>query len=92
MAPPRRQGQARPSADQVRRSHISSVMGEAALHSELAGASLVALVNWTMIPNMTAIFTDLVQRVLPALPVRPGRTFFFDLAEHPEHEAGHPAS
>ena len=28
VAPPRRQGQARPSADQVRRSHISSVMGD----------------------------------------------------------------
>jgi sugar/nucleoside kinase (ribokinase family) len=55
-------------------------MGESAFHAELGGADLVALVNWTMIPNMTAIFSDLLNRVLPRLPARE-RVFFFDLAD-----------
>jgi hypothetical protein len=34
-----------------------------------------------MIPNMTAIFTDLVERLLPQVPTKPNRIFFFDLAD-----------
>ena len=30
---------------------------------------------------MTAVFTDLVTRVLPQVPAKPGRLFFFDLAD-----------
>ncbi|OAM90900.1 PfkB family carbohydrate kinase [Termitidicoccus mucosus] len=51
----------------------------------LAGADLLALVNWTMIPNMTGIFEGIVQNILPALPPRE-RIFFFDLAD-PEKRA-----
>ena len=50
-------------------------MGEAAFHAELEAANLVALVNWTMIPNMTAIFTAMTEHVLPKLP-RASRTGF----------------
>jgi hypothetical protein len=69
------------SLDLITYDRICAVMGEAAFHAELASANLVALVNWTMIPHMTAIFTALVERVLPKLPSSPNRTYFFDLAD-----------
>lgn len=68
------------SLDEITYERICAVMGEAALHAELAASDLIALVNWTMIPNMTAIFQELVDRVLPKLPTR-DRIFFFDLAD-----------
>ncbi len=61
---------------------IVEAMGEGALLDELARSSLVALVNWTMIPNMTSIFEDLLSKALPSLPpLDGGRSFFFDLAD-----------
>lgn len=61
---------------------IVDAMGEGALLDELSRASLVSLVNWTMIPNMTQIFEDLLSKALPSLPpVEGGRSFFFDLAD-----------
>ena len=61
---------------------IIAAMGEGAFLDTLSRSSLVALVNWTMIPNMTAIFGALTDRVLPNLPPKDGgRTFFFDLAD-----------
>ena len=56
-------------------------MGAARLDEEIAGAALLAFVNWTMIPHMTAIFTSLVEEVLPRLPAAPDRVCFFDLAD-----------
>ncbi|HEX2101329.1 MAG TPA: PfkB family carbohydrate kinase, partial [Candidatus Synoicihabitans sp.] len=55
-------------------------MGLPALAQALAAADVVALVNWTMIPNMTAIFEHLVSELLPTLPPK-DRLFFFDLAD-----------
>jgi hypothetical protein len=73
------------SLDTITLPKIEEVVGAARFREGLASADLVALVNWTMIPNMTAIFRDLVSTVLPALPARPAgaapRTFFFDLAD-----------
>jgi hypothetical protein len=73
------------SLDSITLSRIDEVMGAARFRAALAAADLVALVNWTMIPNMSAIFTALVDEVLPALPARaaglPPRLFFFDLAD-----------
>jgi hypothetical protein len=72
------------SLDEITLERIGAVMGEATFRAELAEAGLVALVNWTMIPNMSAIFAELVERVLPALPARAAgdeRLFFFDLAD-----------
>lgn len=74
------------SFDQVTYDRIVEVMGAAAFEAELSSADLVALVNWTMLPNMTAILTELVNHVLPRLPARPERIFFFDLAD-PEKRA-----
>lgn len=69
------------SLDEITYGRICAVMGETAFHAELTSAGLVALVNWTMIPNMTAIFVELADRVLPRLPAAPDRVFFFDLAD-----------
>lgn len=61
---------------------IVEAMGEGAFLDELSRSSMVALVNWTMIPNMTEIFESLLSRALPNLPpLDGGRAFFFDLAD-----------
>jgi hypothetical protein len=73
--------------DEITYERICTVMGEAAFHAEIAGANLVALVNWTMIPNMTSIFTALTEHVLPKLPPAPERIFFFDLADPEKRSA-----
>ena len=62
-------------------------MGEAAFRTEIGAAGLVSFVNWTMIPNMTAIFNAVVERVLPQLPANPDRIFFFDLADPEKRSA-----
>jgi sugar/nucleoside kinase (ribokinase family) len=61
---------------------ILEVMGEGAFHDAINRTDLVAIVNWTMIPNMTPLLEGLLTRVLPYLgPRENGRTFFFDLAD-----------
>ena len=73
------------SLDSITLTLVEEVMGASRFRAELEAADLVALVNWTMIPNMTGIFRDLLARVLPALAPRPlggaPRAFFFDLAD-----------
>jgi hypothetical protein len=55
--------------------------GEGEFLELLSQADLVSIVNWTMIPKMTSLLTELVDKVLPNLPPRDTRTFFFDLAD-----------
>ncbi len=55
--------------------------GEGAFYDALSRANLISLLNWTMIPNMTAIFVALLENVLPNLPPHNGRLFFFDLSD-----------
>lgn len=72
------------SLDEITLPAISAALGADGLRDTLAAADSIALVNWTMIPNMTAIFTGLLGDVLPTLPARPAdkpRIFFFDLAD-----------
>ena len=69
------------SLDEITPKRIEEVVGAEAWRTALGNADLVAMVNWTMIPNMTAIFTDLVGRLLPQVPTKPNRIFFFDLAD-----------
>lgn len=69
------------SLDEITPEKIAAVVGGDNYRGMLATADLIALVNWTMIPNLTAVFVDLVQTVLPQVPVKPGRIFFFDLAD-----------
>lgn len=73
------------SLDEITYDRIVACMGAPALERVLGAADLVALVNWTMIPNMTAIFERLGSDVLSKLPARE-RIFFFDLAD-PEKRA-----
>jgi hypothetical protein len=53
--------------------------------AELSAAEFVGLLNWTMLPGLTGILEDFLDRRLPALP-RKARLFFFDLAD-PEKRA-----
>ncbi len=69
------------SLDEITPKKIEEVMGADAWRAALGAADLVALVNWTMIPNMTAIFSDLTDRLLPQVPAKRNRIFFFDLAD-----------
>jgi len=73
--------------DEITYERICEVMGEASLHAEIGSAKLVSLVNWTMIPNMTEIFTALADKVLPKLAPDPERIFFFDLADPEKRSA-----
>lgn len=68
------------SLDEITFDRIVERMGLPALTRALGAADLIALVNWTMIAHMTAIFERLVTEVLPTLPARQ-RRFFFDLAD-----------
>lgn len=68
------------SLDDITYARVLEVVGEGVFLDLLARADLVALVNWTMIPHMTAIFEDLLTKALPNLTPRP-RHFFFDLAD-----------
>jgi sugar/nucleoside kinase (ribokinase family) len=65
---------------------VERVGGETVLRDLIADADLVSLVNWTMLPHMTEIFRAFVERLLPGLPARRDRIFFFDLAD-PEKRA-----
>ena len=68
------------SLDEITYERIVERMGLPGLVRLIGAADLVALVNWTMIPNMTAIFERLLSEVLPQAPARE-RRFFFDLAD-----------
>src|SRR5574341_1228068 len=56
--------------------------GEEKLAHLLAGAHLISLNNWTMLPNMSAIWKNTLQRLCPHLPPSSKNHFiFFDLAD-----------
>jgi sugar/nucleoside kinase (ribokinase family) len=60
---------------------ILDVCGEGAFIDMLAKADVVSIVNWTMIPKMTSILVEIVDRIMPNLPPRDTRNFFFDLTD-----------
>ena len=67
---------------------IITAMGEGAFLDLLSRADLISLVNWTMIPHMTELFSFLLDRILPILPPRDQRIFFFDLADPEKRSIG----
>lgn len=69
------------SLDAITYETVIAAVGREALRARIDEAALVALVNWTMIPNMTALFRTLQADLLPGLPVRKERVWFFDLAD-----------
>lgn len=77
------------SLDSITPAHIATALGGAdAYRDTLAAHELLSFVNWTMIPHLTAVLADLVDNVLPRVPVaaKP-RRFFFDLADPEKRSA-----
>ena len=75
--------------DQLTYPHIIEHMGEGAFLDAVNSADLIAMLNWTMIPNMTAIYEDLLIHVLPHLgPKESGRFFYFDLTDPAKRTRG----
>ncbi len=66
---------------------IAGLGGPDACRDALAATDLVALVNWTMLPHMTAILAEFATNVLPRVPALAGRIFFFDLADPEKRSA-----
>jgi hypothetical protein len=60
---------------------ILEVCGEGAFIDMLAKADVISVVNWTMIPKMTSVLVGIVERIMPNLPPRDTRNFFFDLTD-----------
>ena len=69
------------SLDDITPAAIAAAFGGDCYRDAVAAADLTVLANWTMIPNMTAIFADLTGNVLPGAAPRADRIFFFDLAD-----------
>ncbi|MFP4070250.1 MAG: PfkB family carbohydrate kinase [Opitutales bacterium] len=69
------------SLDEITYDRIVEVVGEDRLLELFAEADEIAMVNWTMIPYLSDVFSDLVEKLLPRLPENPERIFFFDLAD-----------
>lgn len=63
-------------------------VGRDTLFELFAGADLIGLQNWTMIPFMSDIWQHVLDEFCPKLPAGKQRTFFFDLAdpERRKHE------
>ena len=75
--------------DEITLDKVIEVVGEGALLDLISRADLIAMVNWTMIPNMTAFLEDLLTRVLPNLgPKESGRYFYFDLTDPAKRSRG----
>ncbi len=68
------------SLEEITYARLVDAIGEGAFLDLLSRTDLLALVNWTMIPELTAIFEELLDKVLPNLAPR-ARQFFFDLAD-----------
>ncbi len=69
------------SLDEINYEHIVTTIGADELTRVFGEADCIAMVNWTMIPYLSDVFRDFLQRLLPNLAANPDRTFFFDLAD-----------
>jgi len=69
------------SLDEITYDRILEVIGEDELLRLFADADEIAMVNWTMIPYLSDVFRDFIDKLLPKLPENPERIFFFDLAD-----------
>jgi hypothetical protein len=67
---------------------ILAAVGEGMLHDMFSRADLIAMVNWTMTPHLSEVFTALLDRVMPVLPPRDQRNFFFDLCDPEKRSEG----
>lgn len=69
------------SLDEINYEHIVTAMGADELAKVFGESDCIAMVNWTMIPYLSDVFRDFLQRLLPIVKPNPERTFFFDLAD-----------
>ena len=69
------------SLEEIDYSRIVGACGEGEFIDLLSKADLISIVNWTVIPKMTTFLVELVDKILPNLPPRDTRNFFFDLAD-----------
>jgi len=69
------------SLEEIDYARIIEAAGEGEFIDLLSKADIVSIVNWTMIPKMTAFLEELVEKILPNLPPRDTRHYFFDLAD-----------
>ena len=69
------------SFDEINYEHIVSAMGADELANTFAESDCITMVNWTMVPYLSDVFNDFLERLLPSIPANPERIFFFDLAD-----------
>jgi len=77
------------SLDEVTPARIRETIGEERYLAALTESDLIAVLNWVMIPNLTEVFVDLVDNVLPKIPrnhtradgTEAERIYFFDLCD-----------
>ncbi|MGJ8653641.1 MAG: PfkB family carbohydrate kinase [Opitutaceae bacterium] len=69
------------SLDEINYEHIVTAMGADELAKVFGESDSIAMVNWTMIPFLSDVFKDFLERLLPNVKENPDRIFFFDLAD-----------
>jgi sugar/nucleoside kinase (ribokinase family) len=69
------------SLDVIPSERLCELPGEAQLIKVFNESDLIAMVNWTMIPFLTEVFNNILEKVLPACDNGKDRIFFFDLAD-----------
>lgn len=67
--------------DEISYDGMIEQIGEGVFLDLFSRMDLIALMNWTMIPKMSRILQNLLERVFPVLPPRDQRIFFFDLCD-----------
>ena len=69
------------SLDDITYENIINAVGVDELSKHVAESDLIAMVNWTMIPFLSQVFNDVLEKLLPTIPENKNRIFFFDLAD-----------
>ncbi len=60
---------------------ITSVIGTEKLIQMMQDSDLIGFENWTMVPHMSDIWSNVIRHVLPAVTGTANKTIFFDLAD-----------
>ncbi len=76
------------SLDGISYRDLLSRMTEGEFYDLLSRQDLISVVNWAMIPNLTTLLTDLLDYVIPNLPPRDQKHYFFDLSDTKKRSDG----
>lgn len=75
------------SLNDVTYENLLKSVGEKELISLLSETNLFANVNWSMLPNLTDLWDKVADKLLPLLPLRESKPYFFvDLADPEKRE------